>query len=180
MPMRIILSFLILAFLSCDESNNKKVDSKKKTVVADLTVSRAQKGIQFLVDDYKSNYDTATSESSRDSIGNKYYRKIYDFLANHYLDSIKVQVDTMLVTNDTIINCFSITPEIQFKSKFRFPNPRDKTADTLFNYLKNFRVGSSTMTDFCFSGNLELWAPRDTTIILKILAFPCPRLMPRE
>jgi hypothetical protein len=178
--MKPILYLLLLVFIGCGEGSSKNVDSKKKKVVADLTVSRAQSWIQFLVDNYKSDYDTATSESSRDSIGNLYYRKIYEFLANHYIDSIKVHVDTVLVTKKSIVNSFHCTSEIVFRSELRFPYPRDKKADTLFNHMKSFRVNSDTMTNFCFSGDLDLWAPNDTSIILKILAFPCPQLLPRE
>jgi hypothetical protein len=186
--MRLIFFLLLLVFIGCAENGNNTSNSKGRKVVADTTVSRAESWIKLLVDKYKSDYDTATSESSRDSIGNLYYRKIYDFLANHYINSIKVHVDTVLVTKHSIINRFHCTPEIVFRSEMRFPdlgNRKEdflynKRVDSLYKYLRSFRVGSDTMINFCFSGDLDLWSPKDSTIILKILAFPCPQLMPRE
>ncbi len=177
--MKSIFCLLLLFFIGCSEGN-KRTKSERKKVIPNLNDSRAQSWIQFLVDNYKSDYDTATTENSRDSLGRLYYDKIYDFLANHYIDSIKVHVDTVLVTEKSIITSFHCTPEIVFRAELGFPSPRDKKSDTLFNFMKGLRVGSDTMVDFCYFGNHEIYAPTNNMAVLKIFAFPCQQLLPRE
>lgn len=177
--MKLIFCVCLLFLIGCSEQNRKANNNRKK-VIPDLSVSRAQSWIQFLVDNYKNDYDTATTENSRDSIGSLYYNKIYDFLANHYIDSIKVHVDTVLVSKRKIVTSFHCTPEIVFRSELGFPFPRDKKSDTLYNFMKGLKVGSDTMINFCYFGNHELYAPIKNMTVLKIFAFPCQQLLPRE
>ena len=169
-----ILPLLLLVFVFSCSTNDK--DKKKE-----IPISRAQKGLQFFIDSYKKEYQLANSDSLKDSVVRKYNLKIYDYLANIYIDSIRVHLDSVIVKDLTVTTKSHCNEDIAFQYSLTFLKSMDKNQDSVFRFMKGLVQGTDTTINFSYMGSHELNDPLDqSTPTLKIFAFPSPQLMKRE
>ena len=138
-------------------------------------ISRAQSGLQNLVDSFKTEYKLANSDFLKDSVIGKYNLKIYDYLANIYIDSIRVHIDSVIVNGLTITTKSHCNNDIAFQYSLTFLKTMNKNQDSLIHFMKGLTPGTDTTINFSFMGSFVLNDPIDkSTPTLKIFAFPSP------
>ncbi|MBI5370830.1 MAG: hypothetical protein HZA79_02260 [Sphingobacteriales bacterium] len=156
---------LTLLFLIACSDKTKSNESEK------IHLSAAQNGIQNLVDSFKLEYKKGNTQALRD----KYKQKLYDYLADNYIDSIRVHVDTVIIDSLTITTAFHCNKDIAFKYSLTFKKIMAPNEDSLFRFMKGLKVGSDTTINFAYTGAHELNDPHDTSLpTLRIFAFPTP------
>ena len=138
-------------------------------------ISRAQSGLQNLVDSFKTEYKLANSDFLKDSVIGKYNLKIYNYLANIYIDSIRVHIDSVIVNGLTITTKSHCNNDIAFQYSLTFLKSMNKNQDSVFRFMKGLIPGTDTTINFSFMGSFVLNDPIDkSTPTLKIFAFPSP------
>jgi hypothetical protein len=166
--MKPLLLLFLLFLIAC-----KDKEPSKET----RPISQAQKGIQNVVDSFKTEYSNNTSEVLKDSTIDTYNRKIFNFLSSIYFDSIKVHVDTVISKDLSITTKFHCNEDIAFHYTMNFQQEMNKQWDSIYNFMKNLKVGSDTTINFAYMGSHQLFDPSDKTQpTLKIFAFPVPKL----
>jgi len=162
---------LTLLFLVACADKSKSNDPKK------INFSAAQIGIQNIVDSFKLEYKKGNTQELRD----KYKQKIYDYLADNYIDSIRVHVDTVIIDSLTITTAFHCNKDIAFKYSLTFKKNMAPNEDSLFRFMKGLRAGIDTTISFAYTGSHELNDPQDTSLpTLRIFAFPTPQFSNRQ
>lgn len=170
--MKSFLPFLLLLFIGCQD---------KKSSENLRPLSRAQKGIQNIVDSFKIDYSNAISEVLKDSTIDKYNRKIFYFLSSNDIDSIRVHVDSVISKDLNITTKFHSNQDMSFQYTMVFKREMNERWDTIYNFMKNLKVGSDTLVNFIYMGSHQLTDPTDARQpTLKIFAFPVPELHRQE
>lgn len=174
--LKTIKYFLILFVLFVYSCSSKKHNEE---IIPQI--SRAQKGLQNLVDSFKYEYKLANNDFLKDSVTRKYNLAIYDYLANIYIDSIRVHIDSVIENGLTITTKSHCNSDIAFQYSLTFLKNMNKSQDSLFSFMKGLIPGTDRVIDFSYMGSHELNDPLDkSTPTLKIFAFPSPQLMKRE
>jgi hypothetical protein len=168
-------SFVIILFLlaGC-------YDKPKSIVLQDINISKAQTGIQSLVDSFKIEYSSAKTQLLQDSTIDKYNVKLLNFLSNHSIDSIKVHVDTVIINGWKITTKFHCNRDIVFQYGLTFEKSMPNSIDSLFQFMKGLKIGSDTIINFSYMGSHQFNNLNDTLQpTLRIFAFPTP-LLPKS
>jgi hypothetical protein len=152
--MKTILTVVILIAAGCSDHKNKMADA--------LHHSKAESAIINLVDNFKSDYASAGSASAKDSVITSYHEKTENFLAKHYLNHMRVHVDSVVIKNLTIVTRFHAGKNLVFASSMEFRKHMPKVEDSLYQFMKGLRQGSDTNIDFMYIGKFELHRPDDT------------------
>ncbi|MFZ1799794.1 MAG: hypothetical protein WAU24_08005 [Chitinophagaceae bacterium] len=160
------LLFLLFVYSCSTKNHDDEITSQ---------ISRAQSGLQNLVDSFKTEYKLANSDFLKDSVIGKYNLKIYDYLANIYIDSIRVHIDSVIVNGLTITTKSHCNNDIAFQYSLTFLKSMNKNQDSVFRFMKGLIPGTDTTINFSFMGSFVLNDPIDkSTPTLKIFAFPSP------
>jgi len=115
-----------------------------------------------LVDSFKSEYASAKSATSKDAILSSYKKKTDDYLSGHYLNHMRVHVDSVIIRNLTIDTRFHAGKELMFTSSMEFRKHMPKVEDSLYQFMKSLRQGTDTNIDFMYIGKFELHLPDDS------------------
>src|SRR5687768_7050197 len=121
--------------------------------------SFAQRQIQYLIDTFKLEVGQEKDVHKQDSIRIKFAYKFYDLLANTYLDSIRVHVDSVVIDSLTVTTAFHCNNEIGFKYSLTFLKKMDPRQDTLFRFMKGLKPGLDTLVNFAYMGSHEVRLP---------------------
>ena len=158
------LIFCLSILISCREQDKKPLRPK---------ISKAQFRIESLVDSFKQEYTQLNSESSKDSLVDKYNKKLFILLSSKGMDSILVHVDSVILKNRTVTTIFHFRKDISLKYGLRFIDTLTKKQDSLFCFMKNLIPGTDTLINFQYMGSHQFNAPSDTSnYTLRIFAFP--------
>lgn len=170
--MKHLITFSILLLVACKD---------RKTMADTRPVSKAQAGIQNIVDSFKMAYSKADSDVSRDSTIDRYNRRLFDFLSTNDIDSIQVHVDTVIHKDLSITTKFHSNEDIAFQYTMNFQQEMNEQWDSIYTFMKSLEPGSDTGINFAYMGSHQLSDPRDKTQpTLKIFAFPVPKLHRQE
>ena len=159
--------FAILFFVTgaCSDHENK--------VPAGSHQSKAVSALNNLVDSFKSEYASATSATAKDAIMSNYKKKTENFLSGHYLNHMRVHVDSVIIHNLTIDTRFHAGKELMFISSMEFRKRMPKVEDSLYHFMKSLKQGTDTNIDFMYIGKFELHRPDDSLHpVLMVNAYP--------
>jgi hypothetical protein len=130
--------------------------------------------IQAIIDSFKVEYNS-TPPKTRDSTLGKFNKKIYDYLSYHFLDSIRVRVDTVIVDGWTVTTKFHFNPNIAFQYGLTFKKGMDAHFDTLFRFMKGLPIGVDTTVTFTYmAAHLLNPHPNPLSPTLTLYAIPSP------
>jgi hypothetical protein len=124
--------------------------------------SRAESAIDDLIDHFKSDYASAKTASARDAVMSDYKIKTEKYLSDHYLNHMRVHIDSVIIHNLTIDTRFHAAKDLIFTSSMTFRKRMPKTEDTLYYFMKNLKPGTDTNIDFIYIGKFELHRPDDS------------------
>jgi hypothetical protein len=152
--MKKVFAIIILIAAGCSDHQNKKADASHH--------SRAESAINNLVDSFKSDYASATSNQAKDAVMSIYQAKTDKFLSGHYLNHMRVHVDSVVINHLTIDTRFHAGKNLVFASSMEFRKHMPKVEDSLYQFMKGLRQGTDTNIDFMYIGKFELHRPDDT------------------
>jgi hypothetical protein len=160
-----IFALLIFVLAACTDNKNNKPEI--------LHRSHAQASIENLVDSFKTESRLASSAKDKDEIIQAYKVKIDRYLSNHYLNHMRVHVDSVVTKNLTIVTRFHTREYVVFRCSLEFKKPMPPKEETLFQFMHNLKTDTDTTIDFEYTGRYELNFPKDsTTPALVISAIP--------
>lgn len=166
MRIRTPIGIMLFLLVACTENSNYKRPDISK-------LSTIQK-VQTLVDSFKIEYSSASS-ISKDSVLEKYNEKIYDYLSHHFLDSIQVQVDTIIINDWTVTTRCHYSRDIAFQYGLTFNEGMTAHFDTLFQFMKGLPIRSDTTVSFIYMDTHKLSPNADlSSPTLTIFANPSP------
>lgn len=135
--------------------------------------SKAEFTLNNLVDSFKSDFASATSTTSREAVISDYKTKTEKFLSGHYLNHMRVHVDSVIIHHLTINTRFHAGENLMFTSSMEFRRPMPKVEDSLYHFMKSLKQGSDTNIDFMYIGKFELHRPDDSLHpVLMVNAYP--------
>lgn len=152
--MKKVFAIIILIAAGCSDHQNKKADASHH--------SRAESAINNLVDSFKSDYASATSNQAKDAVMSIYQAKTDKFLSGHYLNHMRVHVDSVVINHLTIDTRFHAGKNLVFASSMEFRKHMPKVEDSLYQFMKGLSPGTDTNIDFMYIGKFELHRPDDT------------------
>jgi len=163
--MKRIFAIIIIITAGCSDHNNKEAAASHH--------SRAESALNILVDSFKSDYSSAMSTTAKDAVMSTYKEKTEKFLSKHYLNHMRVHVDTVIVNHLTIDTRFHAGKNLMFTSSMEFRQPMPSTEDSLYHFMKGLRQGTDTNIDFIYIGKFELHRPDDSiNPALTVNAYP--------
>ena len=124
--------------------------------------SGAESAINDLVDSFRSDYASAASATAKDAVMASYHEKTDKFLTKHYLNHMRVHVDSVVIRNLTIDTRFHAGKNLVFTSSMEFRKHMPKVEDSLYQFMKGLRQGTDTNIDFMYIGKFELHRPDDS------------------
>jgi hypothetical protein len=159
--------FLAIAILiagGCSDQSDKKTASYHE---------RSESAINILVDRFKSQYISASTKPAKDAVLSEYQKKIGEFLSSHYLNHIRVHVDSVTNRNLTIDTKFHAGEDLVFMSSIEFHKRMPRKEDSFYQFMKNLKVNTDTNIDFMYIGKFELHPPLDSAKpVLIVNAYP--------
>ena len=150
--MKRIFAIIIIIATGCSDNKNKDGSHH----------ARAESAINILVDSFKSDYASATSIQAKDAVMSSYQIKTDEFLSSHYLNHMRVHIDSVVINHQTIETKFHAGKNLVFRSSIEFRKQMHKVEDSLYQFMKGLRQGSDTNIDFMYIGKFELHRPDDT------------------
>jgi hypothetical protein len=163
--MKRILVIIIVIAAGCSDHKNKMPDASHH--------SRAESAINNLVDSFKSDYESAASATAKDAVMQSYRAKTDKFLSGHYLNHMRVHIDSVIINHLTIDTRFHAGKNLAFTSSMEFRQHMPKVEDSLYQFMKGLRQGTDTNIDFMYIGKFELHRPDDTVYpVLIVNAYP--------
>jgi hypothetical protein len=163
--MKRILAIIFIVVTGCSDHENK--------ILTGSHHSKAESAINDLVDNFKSDYTSATSTTAKDVVMSNYKVKTENFLSGHYLNHMRVRVDSVVINDLTIDTRFHAGKNLMFTSSMEFHKHMPKTEDSLYHFMKSLRQGTDTNIDFMYIGKFELHRPDDTLKpVLIVNAYP--------
>jgi len=152
--MKPFFAILLIFIASCSGHENK--------VPAKLHHSKAETTLDKLVDSFKSEYASASSAAAKDAVVFQYKIKTENYLSDHYLNHMRVHVDSVIIKHFTIDTKFHVDKDLVFASSMQFNKHMPKTEESLFQFMKNLKQGTDTNIDFIYIGKFELHRPEDS------------------
>ncbi|MFL5809913.1 MAG: hypothetical protein ACJ749_10365 [Flavisolibacter sp.] len=152
--MKRIFAILIVMAAGCSNHKNSREETEHH--------SRAETAITDLVDSFRSQYTAAPSDVARESVFSSYKAKTERFLSDHYLNHMRVHVDSIIINHLTVDTRFHAGKNVVFTSSMEFRKRMPKREDSLFRFMKNLRPGTDTNIDFIYIGKFELHPPNDS------------------
>jgi hypothetical protein len=152
--MKRIFNIIILIVAGCTNDKNNQPSATHH--------SRAESAINILVDSFRSEYTSAKSIAARDVVMSEYQEKTEKYLSGHYLNHMRVHVDSVIIKNLTIDTKFHDGRNLVFISSMEFRRHMPKTEDTLYHFMKSLQQGTDTNIDFMYIGKFELHPPNDS------------------
>gem|GEM_PF-6720015 len=152
--MKWVFAIIFIAAAACSDHENK--------VPAGSYHSKAESTLDNLVDSFKSDFASATSAADKDSVVSEYKTKTEKFLSGHYLNHMRVHVDSVIIKHLTIDTRFHAGENMIFISSMEFRRPMPKVEDSLYHFMKNLRPGTDTNIDFMYIGKFQLHRPDDS------------------
>ena len=152
--MKRIFAIIIIIAAGCSDHKNKIADASHH--------SKAESEINNLVDSFKSDYASAGSATAKDAVISGYEAKTEKFLTKHYLNHMRVHVDSVIIKNLTIDTKFHAGKNLVFTSSMEFRKHMPKVEDSLYQFMKSLRQGTDTNIDFMYIGKFELHRPDDS------------------
>jgi len=147
-----VIVFIFLA--ACSDHENK--------VPPGSHPSGPASALYKLVDSFKSEYASAKSATAKDVVMSNYKKKTDNYLSGHYLNHMRVHVDSVIIHNLTIDTRFHAGKELMFTSSMEFRKQMPKVEDSLYHFMKSLRQGIDTNIDFMYIGKFELHRPDDS------------------
>ncbi|HEY2349406.1 MAG TPA: hypothetical protein VGH64_10330 [Puia sp.] len=162
--MKRLLAMVILIAGGCSDHNDKQSVTYHE---------RRKSAINILVDSFKSQYMSAASKPAKDSVLSDYQEKIEKFLSAHYLNHIRVHIDSVINKNLTIDTKFHAGVDLVFMSSIEFHKRMPRKEDSFYQFMKNLKVNTDTNIDFMYIGKFELHPPPDSSKpVLIVNAYP--------
>lgn len=124
--------------------------------------SRAESAIHSLVDSFRSEYMSATSITAKNAVMSEYKIKTENFLSGHYLNHMRVHIDSVTTNRLKIDTKFHAGKNLMFTSSMEFRKPMPRMEDSLYQFMKGLKQGTDTNIDFMYIGKFELHPPDDT------------------
>jgi hypothetical protein len=152
--MKRILAIIMIVAVGCSDHKNKEAGASHH--------SRSESGINNLVDSFKSDYASATSKSAKDAVMSSYEAKTDKFLTKHYLNHMRVHIDSVIINHLKIDTRFHAGKNLIFTSSTEFRKPMPPKEDSLYQFMKNLKQGTDTNIDFMYIGKFELRPPDDS------------------
>jgi len=169
--MKILIGTTLFLLVACAEnSKSRKLDNSELSIM-DKT--------QIIVDSFKLECNRASSSQQLDSVSNKYNKKIFDYLSDKFLDSIRVHVDTVIVDGWTVTTRFHYNNDIVFRYGLTFKSKMDSHFDSLFQFMKGLPIGRDTTVSFTYMAahTLIIPQPNVSSPTLLLSAIPLPIFM---
>ncbi len=163
--MKRIFAILFIVTAGCSNHENKIPSASHN--------SKAESAIDEIVDSFRSDYASAASTSAKDAVMSNYKVKTEKFLSGHYLNHMRVHVDSVVIHDLTIDTKFHTGKNLMFTSSMEFRRHMPKTEDSLYQFMKSLRQGTDTNIDFMYIGKFELHRPDDSLHpVLMVNAYP--------
>ena len=121
--MKRIFAIVIVIAAGCSDHKNKEAGASHH--------SKAESALNILVDSFKSDYASASSAKAKDAVISSYQVKTENFLSGHYLNHMRVHVDSIIIKNLTIDTRFHAGKNLIFTSSMEFRKHMPKVEDSL-------------------------------------------------
>lgn len=160
MIMKWLFVLLILFLAGCRDKN-------------ETSVSRDQAAIENMADSFVNEYTSVTAGTAKDLVLKKYQSKIGSYLPDHYMNHIRVHVDSMQIDSTKVFMKFHSSNNVEFIGSLAFLKHMPHREDSLFHFMEHLKPGTDTSLDFVYLGKMELNPPSDSTKpVLLIHALP--------
>jgi hypothetical protein len=151
--MKRIFAIIIIIAAGCSDHENKMTPASPH--------SGNESAINNLVDSFESDYASAASARAKDVVMSNYQVKTDKFLSKHYLNHMRVHIDSVIINHLTIDTRFHAGKNLMFTSSTQFRRPMPAKEDSLFHFMKGLRQNTDTNIDFMYIGKFELHRPDD-------------------
>ena len=126
------------------------------------TVSRDQAAIENMADSFATEYKSASDQAEKDLILNNFHTKIGNYLLDHYMNHIRVHVDTMRVDSKMVVMSFHSSGNVAFWGSLSFMKHMSRKEDSLLHFMERLKPGTDTSLDFVYMGKIELNPENDS------------------
>jgi hypothetical protein len=163
--MKAVFAFLIAVAAGCSDQQNDNPEKVHR--------SHAQASLENLVDSFKTEYNAASSQTGKEEITSRFRKKIDNFLSTHYLNHMRVHVDSVVTDRLTIFTRFHTKENLIFRSSMEFRKPMPPKEADLYRFMQGLKTNKDTSIDFGYAGKYELNSPGEASQpALIIWAFP--------
>jgi hypothetical protein len=146
---------------------------KHDNIYENAPLPRSLGTIETLMDSFNKQYKSVPSGTEKELVHKKYHLEIDNYLLGHYMNHIRVHVDSVRVHDLIITTRFHSDKNIVFTSSVTFRKPMPPKEDSLFSFMKGLKPGTDVSIDFAYMSNCILNYPSDSTgPTLIISAYP--------
>ena len=163
--MKTVFAFLIAVAAGCSDQQNDIAEKAHR--------SHAQASLENLVDSFKTEYSATSPQAGKEIVRSRFSEKIDHFLSTHYLNHMRVHVDSVVADRLTIITRFHTKENVAFRSSMEFKKPMPPREADLYRFMQGLKMNTDTSIDFGYMGKYELNYPGESSQpALIISAFP--------
>ncbi len=158
--MKLLSALLIIFLAGCRGKNG-------------YSISGDQKAIEDMADSFAAEYKVTPTESGKNSVVQNYHTKIGSYLLDHYMNHIRVRVDSMRVDSMNIFMRFHSSKNIAFSGSLTLSKHMPHKENSLLHFMESLKPGTDTAFDFVYMGKIELNPGNDSSKpVLLINALP--------
>ncbi len=163
--MKTVFALLIAVAAGCSDQKNDIAEKAHR--------SHAQASLENLVDSFKTEYNATSSQAGKETVRSRFSEKIDHFLSTHYLNHMRVHVDSVVADRLTINTRFHTKENLAFRSSMEFKKPMPPREADLYRFMQSLKTNTDTSIDFEYVGKYELNYPDESSQpALIIWAFP--------
>ena len=130
--MKTVFAFLIAVAAGCSDKQNDNAEKVHR--------SHAQASLENLVDSFKTEYNSTSSRTGKEKVTFRFRTKIDHFLSTHYLNHMRVHVDSVVSNHLTIVTQFHTKENLSFRSAMEFRKPMPPKEADLYRFMQNLKT----------------------------------------
>jgi hypothetical protein len=158
--MRLISVLLMLMLAACR-------DEKSHSISGD------QNAVENMADSFVAEYRSVSSDSGKDAVLKAYNNKIGNYLLDHYLNHIRVNIDSVRTDSSGIFMRFHSSKNVAFSGFLALSKNMPHRENSLLHFMEGLKPGTDTSFDFVYMGKIELNPATDSSKpVLLIHALP--------
>ncbi len=165
--MRVLFILCVICLVGCSEKQMKLANSEN--------ISPAQRTLLNMLDSFKTEFSSASSNGLKDSVVDKWQSKLHTYVRRSTIHNIKVHVDSIVLKDLKIETKFHCGRDIEFSCGLTFNEKMDQNEESFYQFMKGLKEGTDTVLNFNYMNWPRIGNPADTSApIFKIAAFPSP------
>ncbi len=135
-------------------------------------MSKDQNAIENMADSFAAEYRSVPAESEKDAVVKTYHTKIGNYLLDHYLNHIRVSIDSIRADSSGIYMRFHSSKNVAYSGFLTLSKHMPHKENSLLHFMEGLKPGTDTSLDFVYMGEIELNPNDSSKPVLLIHALP--------